>query len=89
MWRCHYTSHEILILKNIGFNEHIETNVPWHYVYLKVEPITYIRLQKTKNLIKETATATQLSRKCIYIYNIYIYIYIYNIYIYIYIYIKR
>ena len=88
MWRCHYTSHKILILKNIGFNEHIETNVPWHYVYLKVEPITYIRLQKTKNLIKETATATQLSRKW-YIYIIYIYTYIYIIYIYIYIYIKR
>ena len=35
MWWCHYISNE-----NTVFNERIETNVPWHHVYLEVEPIT-------------------------------------------------
>ena len=42
MWKCHYTTNEILILKQNVVNEHHKTGLALHMVQLEPEPITFI-----------------------------------------------
>lgn len=42
MWKCHYTTNEILYLKQNVVNEHYKTGLASHMVQLEREPITFI-----------------------------------------------